>query len=137
MKRGELSLTDIAEAVLDYRIEVPGSVYDVILSGYDRENQKLDDVALKIIKQIKADNANVKISSIPLTVENITGEKSLFNINKSSSTDLESCKDNDESCVRMPATVRLDNTIEILMSIYGDAYRFSLEAEESTPKNLK
>jgi hypothetical protein len=137
IKIGELSLADIAEAVLDYRIEVPGSVYDIIQSGYDMEKKKLDETALKIIRQIRADNANVKISSVPLTVENISGEKSVLNINRSSSTNPETCSDNDASCARKSARVRLDNTIEILRSIYGDAYRFSLEAEESTPKNLK
>lgn len=137
IKIGELSLADIAEAVLDYRIEVPGSVYDVIQSGYDMEKKKLDETAQKIIKQIKADNANVKISSVPLTVENISGEKSVLNINRSSSTNPEACSDNDASCARRSARVRLDNTINILREIYGDAYKFSLEAEESTPKNLK
>ena len=137
IKIGELSLADIAEAVLDYRIEVPGSVYDIIQSGYDMEKKKLDDTAQKIIRQIRADNANVKISSVPLTVENISGEKSVLNINRSSSTNPDECSDDDASCARKSARVRLDNTIEILRSIYGDAYRFSLEAEESTPKNLK
>ena len=137
IKIGELSLADIAEAVLDYRIEVPGSVYDIIQSGYDMEKKKLDDTAQKIIRQIRGDNANVKISSVPLTVENISGEKSVLNINRSSSTNPESCSDDDESCTRRSATVRLDNTINILREIYGDAYKFSLEAEESTPKNLK
>ncbi len=137
IKIGELSLADIAEAVLDYRIEVPGSVYDIIQSGYDMEKKKLDDTAQKIIRQIRGDNANVKISSVPLTVENISGEKSVLNINRSSSTNSESCSDDDESCTRRSATVRLDNTINILREIYGDAYKFSLEAEESTPKNLK
>ena len=137
IKIGELSLADIAEAVLDYRIEVPGSVYDVIQSGYDMEKKKLDDTAQKIIRQIKADNANVKISSVPLTVENISGEKSVLNINRSSSTNPDECSDDDASCARKSARVRLDNTINILREIYGDAYKFSLEAEESTPKNLK
>ena len=137
IKIGKLSLTEIAEAVLDYRISVPGSLYDVILSGYDREKRKLNATAQKIVKQIKSDNTDVKISSVPLTVENISGEKSALNINRSSSTNPEACSDHDKSCVRKSATVRLDNTIKILQDIYGNAYRFSLEAEETTPKNLK
>ena len=79
----------------------------------------------------------MKISSVPLTVENISGEKSALNINRSSSTNPEACSDHDKSCARKSATVRLDNTIKILQDIYGNAYRFSLEAEETTPKNLK
>ena len=137
IKIGKLSLTEIAEAVLDYRISVPGSLYDVILSGYDREKRKLNATAQKIVKQIKSDNTDVKISSVPLTVENISGEKSALNINRSSSTNPEACSDHDKSCVRKSATVRLDNTIKILQDIYGNAYRFSLEAEETTPKNPK
>ena len=101
------------------------------------KKKNLEYTSQKIIRQIKAYNANVKISSVPLIVENISGEKSVLNINRSSSTNPDECSDDDASCARKSARVRLDNTINILREIYGDAYKFSLEAEESTPKNLK
>ncbi|MBQ4489260.1 MAG: hypothetical protein II944_08195 [Ruminobacter sp.] len=111
---GKLSDIEIAEAIIDNRISVPNSVYAALKEGYNSES--LSDVAKKIVKQIRSDNMNVKISAVPLTVENISGEKSILNINRSSSTDPNSCSDNDQTCIRKSAIVRLDNTIEI-----GDA----------------
>lgn len=134
---GKLSDVEIAEAIIDNRISVPNSIYAALKEGYNSEKKSLSDVAKKIVKQIRSDNVNVKISAVPLTVENISGEKSILNINRSSSTDPNSCSDNDQTCTRKSAIVRLDNTIEILKKEYGDNYQFSLEVEESTPMNLK
>lgn len=91
---GKLSDIEIAEAIIDNRISVPNSVYAALKEGYNSES--LSDVAKKIVKQIRSDNMNVKISAVPLTVENISGEKSILNINRSSSTDPNSCSDNDD-----------------------------------------
>ena len=129
---GKLSDIEIAEAIIDNRISVPNSVYAALKEGYNSES--LSDVAKKIVKQIRSDNMNVKISAVPLTVENISGEKSILNINRSSSTDPNSCSDNDHTCIRKSAIVRWGcgqypgHPKEVIYGVHGTANNSSFRA---------
>ncbi len=108
-----LSIKQAARAIVEYRVAITNNAYEAVKNAY-LSNEYSQGIT-KLIQNHQKEKCvagSYKIAVKPATVENVTGEGSVLDINKSSSNPT-NCSENDNSH-RQSASKQLENTLENL-----------------------
>jgi len=132
-----LSVKQAARAITEYRVDITNNAYDAVKDAYISDVYSAGVTQLiKNHQKEKCVSGSYKIAMKAANVENVTGEGSVLDINKSSARpDL--CGEGDD-CHRQSARTQLESTLENLQESGGyktlDEYR--KDVEDRTPYNL-
>lgn len=134
----DLNSEELAQAIIDYRIDVESNVYSAVANAINNNNFNGEiSVLLNNIRNEKCLGGSYKIAAKAMNVENLTGQDSALDIKKSS-TQIEECTDDNPSCNRKSSAQRMENTVNTLIdnTPYENLEELRKKADNSTVYNV-